>query len=69
MSTVSDAGSSGYSAGDARTQLATKALKSSIETEQRAAEQVSEAAQTLRDQETRQARKIPGMGNAVDISA
>lgn len=66
MSSVSDAGSAALSAASVRTELSTNAIRDQNEQERGVAAMLDEA-QTS-EQERREARQIPGMGEAVDIT-
>ncbi|WP_428648124.1 hypothetical protein [Roseibium sp.] len=68
MAGVSDSSSSSaaYSAADVRTQLAANAIRDQNEQERGVAARLDEAKET--EEVRREARKIPGLGQAVDIS-
>jgi len=69
MASVSDSTSSSaaYSAASVRSELATNAVKDQNEQERQVAERLDEA-QATDEQERREQRQIPGLGNAVDIT-
>ncbi|KZM51145.1 hypothetical protein [Labrenzia sp. OB1] len=67
MSSISETSSSAaYSAADTRSQLAANAIRDQNEQERQVASRLDEAQET--EQTRREARKIPGLGEAVDIS-
>ncbi|MEP3045367.1 MAG: hypothetical protein ABJL55_05550 [Roseibium sp.] len=67
MASVSDSSSAAYSTASVRSELATNAVKDQNNQEQQVAQRLEEARVT-EQAETREARKIPGLGEAVDIS-
>ena len=69
MASVSDSSSSSaaYSAADVRTQLAANAIRDQNEQERGVAARLEDAKET--EQVRRESRKIPGLGQAVDITA
>ena len=68
MSSVSDASSAAVSAASTRADLAATFLKSNAQAEQAVAERVEAVSESLNESAKRETRKIPGLGNAVDIS-
>ncbi|MEP2703545.1 MAG: hypothetical protein ABJN98_23275 [Roseibium sp.] len=67
MASVSDSSSAAYSAASVRSELATNAVKDQNNQERQVAQRLEEA-QVTEQADTREARKIPGLGEAVDIS-
>ncbi|MTI44030.1 hypothetical protein JM93_03277 [Roseibium hamelinense] len=68
MASVSDSTSSAaFSAANVRSELATNAIRDNNEQERQTAERLEEADATEQQQE-RENRQIPGLGNAVDIT-
>ncbi len=58
--------SAAYSAADVQTKLAANAIRNENEQERGVAARLEEAKET--EQQRRETRKIPGLGNAVDIT-
>ncbi|GGB39797.1 hypothetical protein GCM10011316_09780 [Roseibium aquae] len=69
MASISDSTSSAaaYSTANVRSELATNAIRDQNEQERQVAERLEEADAT-EQQEERENRQIPGLGNAVDIT-
>lgn len=69
MASVSDSTSSSaaYNTANVRNELAANAVRDQNEQERQVAERLEEASQT-QEEDRREARKIPGLGNAVDIT-
>ena len=59
--------SADHSAAHTRSQFATNAIRDQAHQEQKVAERVREAQETS-ETERREARKIPGLGEAVDVT-
>ncbi|WP_346892763.1 hypothetical protein [uncultured Roseibium sp.] len=68
MDSVSSAGSSAAQAANIRSELATNAIRDANEQERAVAERVEDA-QSTEQQARRDQRQIPGLGQAVDITA
>lgn len=68
MDSVSSAGSSAAQAANIRSELATNAIRDANEQERAVADRVEEA-QSTEQQVRREQRQIPGLGQAVDITA
>ncbi|WP_415714906.1 hypothetical protein [Roseibium sp.] len=66
MASVSDSGSAAISAASVRAELASNAIRDQNEQERLVADML-DAAQSA-EQDRREARQIPGMGEAVDIT-
>ncbi|PVB62060.1 hypothetical protein [Labrenzia sp. 011] len=67
MASISETSSSAaYSAADTRSQLAANAIRDQNAEERQVASRLDEAQES--EQTRREARKIPGLGEAVDIS-
>jgi hypothetical protein len=66
MASVSDSNSAAISAASVRGELASNAIRDQNEAERQVAERL-DAAQTS-EQDRRESRQIPGMGEAVDIT-
>ncbi|NVK36195.1 MAG: hypothetical protein HWE23_17055 [Rhodobacteraceae bacterium] len=71
---ISDSTAAAYSNYNVRSELATNAVRQSNEQEQQVAERLDKSAREQSQaqdtqQNRREARKIPGLGEAVDISA
>ncbi len=58
--------SAAYAAADARSQLATNAIRDQNDQQRQVADRLEEAQES--DETRREARKIPGLGEAVDIT-
>lgn len=67
MDSVSGAGSAATQAASVRAEFATNAIRDANENERAVADRLQDAQSNER--ESRQQRKIPGLGNAVDITA
>lgn len=68
MASISDSSSSAaYSTANVRSELATNAIRDNNEQERQVADRLEESEET-NQQQRREARQIPGLGNAVDIS-
>lgn len=68
MSSISAASpSAAYSAAETRSQLASNAVRQENEQERQVASRLEEAQES--DEARRESRKIPGLGEAVDITA
>lgn len=65
MASVSSSTSVSYDAAQVRAELAANAIRDQNEQERQVADRLDEAQES---QEKRQARKIPGLGEAVDIT-
>lgn len=65
---INETSSAAYSNINVRSELATNAIRDNAEQEQQVANRLEEQ-QTTQQQERRQNRQIPGLGNAVDITA
>lgn len=61
-------GAASYGAANVRSDLATNNIRQANEQERQTAEELRETSRT-REEERRESRKIPGLGNAVDITA
>lgn len=59
--------SAAYSAAEVRNQLASNAVRQENEQERQVATRLEEAQES--DEDRRESRKIPGLGEAVDITA
>jgi hypothetical protein len=68
MSTISDSTAAAYSGANVRSELATNAIRDANDQERSVAQRLEEASATDQE-EDRSQRKIPGMGQAVDITA
>ncbi|WP_417667789.1 hypothetical protein [Roseibium sp.] len=68
MPEVSGSSSAAYSNYNVRSELATNAVKDANEQDRQVADRLEEAQETSQ-QERRDNRQIPGLGNAVDITA
>jgi len=68
MDSVSSAGSSAAQAASARSELATNAIRDANEQERAVADRLEDA-QSNEQEARRQQRQIPGLGQAVDITA
>lgn len=74
MSSVSGTASADYASANLRSEYSARAAQDSARVERQSAEQQTEEREetvqdTSRQEEQRQSRKIPGLGNAVDITA
>ncbi|MFD1697553.1 hypothetical protein [Roseibium aestuarii] len=67
MPSISDT-SAAASSYNVRSQLATNAIRDSAQEERQVADRLQDQ-QNTQEQQRRQSRQIPGLGNAVDISA
>ncbi|MHA7775708.1 hypothetical protein [Roseibium sp. M-1] len=69
MASVSDSTSSSaaYNTANVRNQLAANAVKDQNDQERQVAARLEEAKET-QEEDRRESRKIPGLGNAVDIT-
>lgn len=69
MPSVSDSSysSAAYGTANVRSELAANAVKDQNEQERQVAERLDEA-QATQEQDRREQRQIPGLGNAVDIT-
>ncbi|GAB2186513.1 hypothetical protein [Roseibium sp. LAB1] len=63
----SSSSSAAYSAASVRSELAANAVKDQNQQERQVAERLQEA-QATQEEDRRESRRIPGLGNAVDIS-
>ncbi|MBD8891679.1 hypothetical protein [Roseibium litorale] len=61
-------GAASYGVANVRSELAANNIRQSNEQDRQTAEELRETSQT-REEERRESRKIPGLGNAVDITA
>ncbi|MBO0347104.1 hypothetical protein [Roseibium limicola] len=61
--------SAAYGAANVRSELATNAIRDNNQQERQVANRLQEQQETTQGQDRRQARQIPGLGNAVDITA
>ncbi|MBD1546464.1 hypothetical protein [Roseibium aggregatum] len=68
MDSVSSAGSAASQAAGLRSELATNAIRDANEQEQAVADRLEDA-QSNEQEARRQQRQIPGLGQAVDITA
>jgi len=68
MSSISDSTAAGYSNANVRSELATNAIRDAADQEGAVVTQLEEA-EASNQEIVRENRKIPGLGNAVDISA
>ncbi|WP_298816833.1 hypothetical protein [uncultured Roseibium sp.] len=67
MASVTDSSSAAVNAASVRAELATNAIRDQNDQERQVAARLEEA-QVTNEADRREARKIPGLGNAVDIS-
>ncbi|MEO0979942.1 MAG: hypothetical protein AAFY24_21930 [Pseudomonadota bacterium] len=67
MTTVSDSTSASYDVAKTRNEFAINAVKDQAEQEQQVASRLEDA-QATQEQERRENRKIPGLGEAVDVT-
>lgn len=67
MTTVSDSSSASYDVAKIRNEFATNAVKDQAEQEQQVASRLEDA-QATREEDRRENRRIPGLGEAVDIT-
>ncbi|MBO6758207.1 MAG: hypothetical protein JJ902_17860 [Roseibium sp.] len=67
MTSVSGGGSAEVNAANIRNQLAANAIKDQNAQERQVAERLEDA-QATSEEDRRESRKIPGLGEAVDIS-
>lgn len=67
MTTVSDSSSASYDVAKIRNEFALNAVKDQAEQEQQVASRLEDA-QATREEDRRENRKIPGLGEAVDIT-
>ncbi len=68
MSTISGSTSAAYSNAAMRSELATNAIRDANDQERAMADRIEQAQETTQE-DIREQRKIPGMGEAVDITA
>lgn len=68
VESVSGAGAASYGAANVRSELATNSIRQANEQDRQTAEELRETSQS-REEERRENRKIPGLGNAVDVTA
>lgn len=67
MTTVSDSSSASYDVAKIRNEFALNAVKDQAEQEQQVASRLEDA-QATREEDRRENRRIPGLGEAVDIT-
>lgn len=67
MTTVSDSSSASYDVAKIRNEFALNAVKDQAEQEQQVAGRLEDA-QATREEDRRENRRIPGLGEAVDIT-
>ncbi|WP_029062803.1 hypothetical protein [Labrenzia sp. DG1229] len=67
MASVSDSTSASYSVANIRNEFAINAVKDQAEQERAVADRLNDA-QATQEEQRRETRKIPGLGEAVDIT-
>ena len=67
MTTVSDSSSASYDVAKIRNEFAINAVKDQAAQEQQVASRLEDA-QATREEDRRENRKIPGLGEAVDVT-
>ncbi|MCX2724874.1 hypothetical protein [Roseibium salinum] len=67
MTSVSDSTSAAYSAASVRNELAANAVRDQNDQERQVAERLQKAQETT-EEARRESRKMPGLGEAVDIT-